>query len=100
MSIKEKLAKRIKNLRQTKGLTQEKLSEKAGISISFLGGIERGTQSPTIETLDKIAQALDVPLKVLLTFDDENNKNEKYELSKIIDMLNDFSDKLDTLLKK
>jgi transcriptional regulator with XRE-family HTH domain len=46
-------------------LTQEELSERARISVSFLSMIERGERSPHLETLAKIAVALEVPLAVL-----------------------------------
>ena len=41
-------------------MTQEDLSERARISVSFLSMIERGERSPHLETLAAIAQALDV----------------------------------------
>ena len=43
-------------------LTQEDLSARARISVSFLSMIERGERSPHLETVAKIALALDVPL--------------------------------------
>ena len=50
-------------------MTQEALSERARISVSFLSMIERGERSPHLETLSKIAGALEVPLAAL--FDDQ-----------------------------
>jgi transcriptional regulator with XRE-family HTH domain len=41
-------------------MTQEDLSERARISVSFLSMIERGERSPHLETLAAIAEALDV----------------------------------------
>jgi transcriptional regulator with XRE-family HTH domain len=41
-------------------MTQEDLSERAHISVSFLSMIERGERSPHLETLAKIAEALEV----------------------------------------
>jgi transcriptional regulator with XRE-family HTH domain len=46
-------------------LTQEELSERARISVSFLSMIERGERSPHLETLSKLADALEVPLATL-----------------------------------
>jgi transcriptional regulator with XRE-family HTH domain len=43
-------------------MTQEDLSERAHISVSFLSMIERGERSPHLETLAKIAEALEVRL--------------------------------------
>ena len=43
-------------------MTQEDLSERARISVSFLSMIERGERAPHIETLAQIAQALEVEI--------------------------------------
>jgi transcriptional regulator with XRE-family HTH domain len=50
-------------------LTQEKLAERAGISVSFLSMIERGERSAHVETLAKISDALRIPLAELFRND-------------------------------
>jgi len=68
--IKE-VGRKIRQLRLARAgpkITQEELSERARISVSFLSMIERGERAPHLETLSKIAGALDVPLATL--FDD------------------------------
>jgi transcriptional regulator with XRE-family HTH domain len=50
-------------------MTQEDLSERAHISVSFLSMIERGERSPHLETLAKLADALEVRLADLFTSD-------------------------------
>jgi len=67
-SVVRDVGRRIRQLRMSRvgpKLTQEELSEKARISVSFLSMIERGERSPHLETLSKIAVALEVPLAVL-----------------------------------
>ena len=64
-----KLGKRIKKLRQNANLTQEKLAEKSGISLDYLGKIEVNINKPGLKTLIKLANALDIPIKVLFDFD-------------------------------
>ena len=49
----------------TNGLTQAELAEKTGLSDNFIGLIERGIKHPTLETLDKIASALEVDLSAV-----------------------------------
>jgi len=56
----KKLGKNIKNIRKEKELTQEELSEKVGVSLEFIGRIEIATSKPSLDTLFKIAKALDV----------------------------------------
>lgn len=53
---------KIRDLRIQKELTLKDLSEKTGLSISFLSQVERGTSSLAITSLKKIADALDVPI--------------------------------------
>ena len=67
-SLSSTVGHRIRQLRaQTERgrLTQERLAERADISVSFLSMIERGERSAHVETLSKIALALDVPLEQL-----------------------------------
>lgn len=52
--------------RDSKGLTQEELSGLAGIDRTHYSKIERGLRSPTIDTLFKIAYALDTPPHLLV----------------------------------
>lgn len=48
-----------------RGLTQQALANRAGISKPYLSQIETGKRQGTIETLSAIARSLDVPLDVL-----------------------------------
>ena len=60
------LGRRIREERKRLGLSQEKLSFKARLSINFLGQIERGTKHPTLATADRIARTLGFTLSGLL----------------------------------
>ena len=64
-----KLGKRIKKLRQNANLMQEKLAEKSGISLDYLGKIEVNINKPGLKTLIKVANALDISIKALFDFD-------------------------------
>ena len=57
-------------------MTQEDLSERARISVSFLSMIERGERSPHLETLAKLAEALEVRLADLFSSDDGDESLE------------------------
>ena len=52
----------IKKIRKSKGMTLEVLSKKTGLSLSFISQVERGVTNPSINSLRKIAVALEVPL--------------------------------------
>ena len=51
---------KIKKTRKQKGLTQEEVAKKAGISSNYYAKIERGTINTSIEKANKIAKALGV----------------------------------------
>lgn len=64
-----KLGLRIKELRLEKGLSQEKFAEKANIHPKFIGKIERAEKKPSLDTIQKIAASLDVPVYELFILD-------------------------------
>ena len=66
--IYKSIGKRIKILRENRGLTQEKLAEKTGLSLDFIGKIEVNINEPGLKSLIKIANALDVHIKELFNF--------------------------------
>jgi len=68
-SIAERLAKRLKEIRKSKGLSLEATAKLSGVSRSMLSQIERRESSPTIATLWSLARALQVDFAELL--DDE-----------------------------
>lgn len=55
----------IKLWREHRGLTQQELARRVGISKPYLSQIETGKRQGTVETLSAIARSLDVPLDVL-----------------------------------
>jgi len=66
-SSKNNLAKTVKRLREKMGISQEKLARLADVSNNTVINIEAGKQgNPTIETLKKIAKALNTPIEDLL----------------------------------
>lgn len=59
------LGKRIKELREAKGLTRYRITEITGISGHHIKGVEEGTRQPTIETLKKMIIPLGITLAEL-----------------------------------
>lgn len=59
------IGERIRTLRKEKGYTQESLSEKSGIHVTYISDIERGERNISMETLEKVISALEVnPVEV------------------------------------
>lgn len=65
--IAEQTGKRIQKIRKKRGFTQEEAADRVGIHVSTLGRIERGESNPPIQTIGKIAYALGVKPKELLS---------------------------------
>ncbi|PIW73255.1 XRE family transcriptional regulator [Candidatus Roizmanbacteria bacterium CG_4_8_14_3_um_filter_34_9] len=66
-SSKNNIAKIVKQLREKTGLSQEKLARLADVSNNTIINIEAGKQNnPTIETLKKIAKALNISIEELI----------------------------------
>lgn len=58
--MSELLGRRLRALRRLKRLTQQDLASEAGISVSMLSTIERGSKYPRVDLLRKFARVLDV----------------------------------------
>lgn len=66
------LGHRLKQLRKRQKLTLQQASERTGVGVSTLSKIERDDLSPTITTLQRIAQGLDIDSASLLAPDDHH----------------------------
>lgn len=67
MGLKQTVAMNVRALRLERSLTQEQLSALARINRNYTGMIEREERSPTVDTIEKLAKALDVDPIALLT---------------------------------
>lgn len=61
------ISKRIKKRRNELRMTQEDLAEKVGVSRVYVGYVEQGRNTPSLEILEKIAKALKVKLSDLVS---------------------------------
>ncbi len=67
MSNNQNLSKNVKRLREVKGLSQEKLARLADVANNTLIKMETGeNKNPTLETLKKVAKALEVSVDELI----------------------------------
>jgi transcriptional regulator with XRE-family HTH domain len=66
MATHKRFIMRLKQLRASRGITQEALAKKAGLSRVYLARLETGKQDPTLGTLTKLAKALKVKVGRLL----------------------------------
>ena len=84
--IAKAVGQRIRNYRTKAGFSQEKLAELSGCHPTYIGQLERGEKNATIESIEKITTALNVPMSTLfeqLGGQDDGSRNiplECYEL--------------------
>ena len=63
--VRKALGTRIRGLRKERGWSQEALGERSALSGKFIGEVERGEKSISIDSLYHVCVALDVPLRDL-----------------------------------
>lgn len=68
---------RLRSIRQQRNLSQEELAFQCNMQASHIGQIERGQKNPTLDTLIKISNGLDMPLTELLDFETGIQNQEK-----------------------
>ena len=56
------VGRRLRSCRQAQSFSQEKLAERAGLHPTYIGQVERGEKNLTIESLEKITNALEIPM--------------------------------------
>jgi len=82
--LKSLLGLNVKRFRVNSGLSQEELSEKADISVPFMGAIERGEKWPSPNTLAGLAEGLGVHPYDMLKPEETASQDIKKITSKLI----------------
>lgn len=75
--IRKRLGGQIRLIRKLRKMSQAQLAETAGISDNFVGLVERGERSPTLATVEHIANALNVDIEELFAFSVSKSDKEK-----------------------
>jgi len=60
----------LRRLRVARNIPQERLAFDSNVDRSYLGGLERGEENPTVDVLDRLAATLNVPLSELFQIDE------------------------------
>jgi transcriptional regulator with XRE-family HTH domain len=66
MTLRRILARNLKRLRRERGLTQEELADLAGLNRNYVGMIERQENAASVDTLEALADALQIKAVQLL----------------------------------
>jgi transcriptional regulator with XRE-family HTH domain len=71
-SLRIRFGRRVRAIRLRQELSLEALGEKSGLNDKFIQAVETARQSPTIDTIEKIASGLEIELGELFTFEEES----------------------------
>lgn len=93
-SINHLLGLRIKEIRQSRKISQEKLSEKLGIDPKYLSRIEVGKATPSLDILIKLAGELKVDVKDVFEFSHFEVSGEKNQIEAMLKGISEEQRKL------
>lgn len=65
--LTKKLGEQLRKIRLQKGMSQGDIAKKLGVHRSYISGIERGIRNPTVKNLERLADALGVDPRNLLS---------------------------------
>lgn len=65
-SLKSMLGAQVREIRRSRGLTQESLAEQLDVTPRYLAGVERGERNLTLDSIDALAKQLGVDARSLL----------------------------------
>lgn len=75
--LRQQFAKRLKELRESRNMTQDDLATASGLSISFIRALEQGVNAPSFESLEILATALNVKAHKLFEFETDLYEGNK-----------------------
>ena len=80
MDITQEVGARIRYYRTEKKISQEKLSEISSLHPSYIGQLERGEKTPSIETIYKITRGLDMKAYRLIEYQSARTQKKLYNV--------------------
>src|SRR5262249_39830392 len=90
-------ALKVRGWRENRGFSQEQLAERANLHRTYISDIERAARNPSLESIHKLASALEVPLAVLFTqkkpgsFNGQNGSRDLVEILLVDDNPDDVA---------
>ena len=71
MKVEVKFGQRLKDIRNNQNISQEELSFRCGLSKNYISDVERGTRNISLQAIEKLAKGLQVSIKELFDFKEE-----------------------------
>ncbi len=100
--LRKAFGDRIRNLRKSRGFSQESFAEKADLHPTYIGGVERGERNLSLNSIEKIANALEISLSELFNFHTTEKPTTEDELltGEILGLVRDLEPKSKRLVTK
>ena len=89
--VQDAFGKRVREIRRRRDMTQERLAELSGLSIQYIGEIERGKRNPSLTSIETLASALDMSVADLFDLEAFQVTNDEMK-TKLIDQINRADD--------
>lgn len=77
-TVQLRFGKRLREIRRSFSISQEQLANRAELDRTYISLLERGLRNPTLNCIEKLAKALDVPISELFMFEVESWKLEEF----------------------
>jgi transcriptional regulator with XRE-family HTH domain len=74
METVKTFGRRLRSIRRERGFTQEELADRCERSVEAISNLERGVSVPSLETVERLAQALDVPVASFFSGGEEGRR--------------------------
>ena len=100
-SLLKNIGNKIRAERKKRGYSQDELADRAGLHTTYIGGIERGEKNATVTSLNKIADALNMPLFKLLRLDtDDPDAEDVVVIEEITELYRGKSEKTKKMIRR
>ena len=80
-----------RTIRKSKGMNQDEVAERAGLSTSYISDVERGAANPKLDTIEALARGIDVDVMNLFNFTKRNVPPEELK-KRIIEYIQNEDD--------
>ncbi|KZS47054.1 hypothetical protein AWU65_14530 [Paenibacillus glucanolyticus] len=84
--LKRIIGDKIRNVRNARGMTLQQLSETTGLQTSYLGDVERGKRNTSLDSLEKIMNALEIRPGDLFDFREVDINSSEFEISSVLEV--------------
>ena len=93
MTLKDRVGRRLRDLRKAQGLSQERLADLIDRSVDAISNLERGLSLPNFETLERLGTALHVPVRDFFDVDHDEPPHRAELLARLMNIARTLQDR-------